>query len=338
MIVPVYDIANCGPRSRFVANGKLVHNSDSINFQNLPSRDKLKKTLKNSIRAPDSYTLINCDSSQIEARILAWLAGQNDIVEAFAQRRDVYCEDATKAFRRLITKADVMERFVGKTMRLGLGFGTGAAKLQHTLLTSPPGADLPLETCKGFVQVFRAENSKIVDLWAEGDRLLDVLASWPEGRLPFYFGQHGCLKILPDGIHLPNGLTIRYSNLRKETKPGDRRASWVHDSRKGPVHIWGGTVVENVVQALARIVVGQQMLEIQQAGYPVALTVHDAAVCAVPTSKLQQALTEITSIMSRPRPWTPGLPVACEATYGASYGGCQPAEEWAKRGGYLCAA
>jgi len=61
--------------------------TDKVNFQNLPSRDKKKKTLKNAICPPDGYMVINCDSSQIEARILAWLAGQDDVVKQFAQRR-----------------------------------------------------------------------------------------------------------------------------------------------------------------------------------------------------------------------------------------------------------
>jgi DNA polymerase len=80
-------------------------------------------------------------------------------------------------------------------------------------------------------------------------------------------------------------------------------------------------MVENIVQALARIIVGEQMLQINKRYRPV-LTVHDAAVCVVPTSELQDALVYITSIMSTPPAWAAGLPVACEAKYGQSYGEC----------------
>ena len=84
MRVPVYDIKNCGPRHRFVANGKLVHNSDSVNMQNLPR----KSPIKTAIEAPEGYLFCDCDSSQIEARTLAWIAGQQDLVEFFEKNND----------------------------------------------------------------------------------------------------------------------------------------------------------------------------------------------------------------------------------------------------------
>lgn len=115
MRVPVYDIKNCGPRHRFVANGKLVHNSDSVNMQNLPRISPLKK----AILAPEGYVFIDSDSSQIEARTLAWLAGQDDLVTAFANGEDVYCIMASGIYGRDITKAEPTERFVGKTVILG---------------------------------------------------------------------------------------------------------------------------------------------------------------------------------------------------------------------------
>jgi DNA polymerase I-like protein with 3'-5' exonuclease and polymerase domains len=80
--------------------------SDKVNFQNLPSRDKKKKALKNAVVAPDGHFVINCDSSQIEARVLAWLAGQNDVVEQFAKGEDVYSLFATKIYGRPISKAE----------------------------------------------------------------------------------------------------------------------------------------------------------------------------------------------------------------------------------------
>ena len=290
---------------------------DKVNFQNLPTRDKRKKTLKNSISAPDGYTLINCDSAQIEARVLAWLAGQDDIVEAFRQGRDVYCEDAERVYKRPITKADVMERLVGKTMRLGLGFGTGAIKLQHTLKTGSIRVDLPITECKYIVGVFREANDKIVDLWAEGDRALQDMMSWPNGKIPYYFGKGECVSITSAGIHLPNGLFITYNNLRLEQ--GVKGGEMFHDSRSGPIKIWGGTLVENIVQALARIIVGEQMLEIAEKT-KIALTVHDAALCVVPDAEVEYALPYITEVMSTPPTWGAGIPVACEAKVGKTYG------------------
>jgi DNA polymerase len=85
------------------------------------------------------------------------------------------------------------------------------------------------------------------------------------------------------------------------------------------ISIWGGSVVENVVQALARIIVGEQMIEINKKYRPV-LTVHDAVVNVVPETEVEEALSFITSTMSTPPIWATGLPVACEANHGASYG------------------
>ena len=116
--------------------------SDKVNFQNLPSRDIKKKALKNAILPPDDHVILNVDSSQIEARILVWLAGQDDVVEQFRKGEDVYSNFASKVYNKKIDKRNKTERFVGKTCILGLGYGTGWSKLQHTLETQPPSAEL----------------------------------------------------------------------------------------------------------------------------------------------------------------------------------------------------
>jgi DNA polymerase I-like protein with 3'-5' exonuclease and polymerase domains len=288
---------------------------DAVNLQNLPSRDKKKKALKNSVVAPKGYTVINCDSSQIEARVLAWLAGQTDVTKQFAKGEDVYSIFASKIYKRPISKADPIERFVGKTCILGLGYGTGAAKLRHTLKTQPPGADLSEDDCKDIVDLYRQENDKIPALWNECDLALGHLTAWPTGKKSYAVGEHGVVAITSYGIQLPNGLYIRYPKLESKNR------QYVYHSRRGEVSIWGGAMVENIVQALARIIVGEQMLTLSKRYRPV-LTVHDAAVCVVPTNELQDALVYITSVMSTPPPWAEGLPVACEAKHGESYGEC----------------
>lgn len=294
--------------------------SEAVNFQNLPSRDKKKKALKSSIVAPEGYYIINCDSSQIEARVLAWLAGEEELVEAFANGEDVYCKFASVVYDREITKADPIERFVGKTCTLGLGYGTGAAKLQHTLKTTPPGVDVDDEEAKRLVTLYRETNKNIIKLWNKGDIVLKRLANWGAKDKPIYYGNHKCLKVYKQGIKLPNGLFIRYPNLQYVSYENGN-SGYEYKSRKGDVSIWGGSLVENVVQALARIIVGQQMLEIVKR-YPVVLTVHDAAVCLVKKEEVEEALEYITGVMSTPPSWAEGLPVACEATYSEDYGGC----------------
>jgi len=292
--------------------------SDKVNFQNLPSRDKKKKALKNAVMAPEGYVVINCDSSQIEARVLAWLAGQDDLVEAFAQGKDVYSVFASKIYEREISKANPVERFVGKTCILGLGYGTGALKLQHTLKTSPPGADLTEDECKDIVSLYREMNNKIIELWSDGDKVIKSLADWGKTK-PHYYGKNRCLQINSEGVLLPNGLYIRYPELHYNTD--ESKGQYMYKSRKGPVSMWGGSLVENVVQALARIIVGEQMLKVNEK-YRVVLTVHDAAVVVVKKEELDTALEYVTGVMSTPPDWATGLPVACEAGYGGSYGEC----------------
>jgi DNA polymerase I-like protein with 3'-5' exonuclease and polymerase domains len=288
---------------------------DSINFQNLPSRDKKKKTLKKSIMAPEGHVIINCDSSQIEARVLAWLAGQNDVVSQFANGEDVYSTFATKIYKKPISKDNPIERFVGKTCILGLGYGTGAAKLRHTLKTQPPGADIDEEECKRIVDLYRETNDKIIDLWRECDKAVGHIARWNNEMAEYSIGCHDAVHVNRDGLKLPNGLYIRYPELRLVDK------KMTYTSRKGPVSIWGGAVVENIVQALARIIVGEQMLKLSVRYRPV-LTVHDAAVIVCPIKELDDALAFITQVMSTPPDWAIGLPVACEAKHGLSYGNC----------------
>jgi DNA polymerase len=298
--------------------------SDKVNFQNLPSRDKKKKALKNAVVAPEGHVVINCDSSQIEARILVWLAGQEDVVEQFRNGEDVYSIFASEVYNRPVSKANPTERFVGKTCILGLGYGTGALKLQHTLKTTPPGAVIDDEEAKRIVGVYRDKNDMVIKLWREGDKVIDDLAVWPKDKQgnphkPYYYGKNHCLKVYKSGIRLPNGLMIRYPDLGKDTS--EATTKYVYKSRKGPVSLWGGSLVENVVQALARIVVGQQMLKIKKR-YPVKLTVHDAAVVVVPEAEQEEALAYIVECMSVPPDWCESLPVACEANVGRSYGDC----------------
>jgi DNA polymerase len=293
--------------------------TDKINFQNLPSRDPNKKALKNAIVPPEGYRIINCDSSQIEARVLVWLAGQDSVVKQFADGEDVYSIFASKVYEREITKKDATERFVGKTCILGLGYGTGATKLQHTLATSQPvSVKINSDESERIVRVYRETNDMIPDLWSEADRMLNQMMNTKFTKT-LSFGEHSCVSFDKDGIILPNTLRIRYTNRRRQEM--DSKTKTVYDSRKGTISIWGGAVVENVVQALARIIVGTQMVEINDT-YPIALTVHDAAVVIVPEDEVDQAVRYITNVMSKAPSWATGLPVSCEAKVGASYGEC----------------
>jgi DNA polymerase len=290
---------------------------DSVNFQNLPSRDKAKKALKNAIVPPDGHIVINCDSSQIEARVLAWLAEQESLVAQFANGEDVYSTFASEVYKRPISEANPTERFVGKTCILGLGYGTGAKKLQQTLKQG--GAALTEAECKDIVALYRGLNYRIPELWGDCDAALRQMLYSESAHIRIgRTNSNGINAVWVDtdtGIQLPNGLYIRYPKLRLHEE------RMIYDSRRGPVNIWGGAMVENIVQALARIIVGHQMLRVAER-YSVALTVHDAVVCVVSEAEKDAALQWIIECMSIPPDWAEGLPVACKAKWGHTYGEC----------------
>lgn len=123
------------------------------------------------------------------------------------------------------------------------------------------------------------------------------------------------IKVRSEGIQLPNSLYIRYPDLQWKND------GYVFKTRKGEASLWGGGVVENVVQALARIVVGEQMIRISER-YPVALTVHDAAVCIAPDAELDEAKRFMVEVMSTPPVWGSTIPIACEAKSATRYGEC----------------
>jgi DNA polymerase len=288
---------------------------DKLNLQNL----KRKSPLKKSILAPTGYMIIDSDSSQIEARTLAWLAGQDDLVAAFDRGEDVYCIMASAIYGRMITKADERERFVGKTTILGCGYGMGAAKFKAQLQTF--GVTITLDEAQNIINVYRKTYPKITELWkAAGNTLKAILANQTT-----MLGRNGILKVDgTQGILLPNGLRLKYPNLRlRQDEEG--KTELVYDTKKGraviPNRIYGGKVIENVCQALARIIIGEQMLAVARK-YKVVLTVHDAIACIVPTEVVATAVEYVEMCMRLRPKWGMELPLNCESGYGASYGDC----------------
>jgi len=136
----------------------------------------------------------------------------------------------------------------------------------------------------------------------------------------FDFGRPGVLKTDADeaGVRMPSGLYVRYTDLKGEQ--GEKGIEYTYKIRKGRNYIYGGKVVENVVQGLARCVVGEQMLLIAKRYKPV-LTVHDSVVCCVRTEEAEEAQQYIEACMRVAPDWATGLPVNCESEIGQRYGG-----------------
>ena len=288
---------------------------DKLNLQNL----QRNSPLKHAIIPPDGYMMIDSDSSQIEARTLAWLAEQDDLVEAFDRGEDVYKIMASAIYGKDVSEITKDERFVGKTTILGCGYGMGAAKFQAQLKNF--NVEITLDEAKRIINTYRETYPKITALWKKAGLALEaVLRNSAMG-----LGRDSVLKIEGNnGILLPNGLYLRYPNLRiLQNEEG--KAEMVYDTKRGkatiPNRIYGGKVIENVCQALARIVIGEQMLLIAKK-YKVVMTVHDAIACIAPTPEANTA-QEYVEMCMRVRPkWALELPLNCESGYGKTYGSC----------------
>ena len=286
---------------------------DKVNLQNLPRKSPLKKAML----APAGYTFIDCDSSQIEARTLAWLAGQDDLVDAFTRGEDVYKIMASRIYRKPVEDVEEAERFVGKTTILGAGYGMGAAKFQAQLKTF--GVPLPLQTCEFIINVYRETYPKIPALWRQGQDAIQAMLSGATSPL----GKDGVVLVNALGIRLPNGLYLKYPNLR--VVMGDKgKPEFVYDQKRGraiiPNRLYGGKLIENVCQALARIIIGEQMLMISRR-QKVAMTVHDAVGSIVPDADAEEGRAFVEACMRVQPKWATGLPLNCESKMGKSYGG-----------------
>lgn len=294
---------------------------DKINLQNLPRGGELRK----SIKAPKGHLLVASDSAQIEARVVAWLAGEKDLVQDFKQNVDIYSKFATEVYGYQVQKAShPTERFVGKTCILGLGYGMGAEKFKGTLKIGMAGmsVDIPLSEAQRVVKLYRGMYPFIEKLWRQGQEALEAMVAGHEYDL----GVAIKLKCKDNKIYLPNGMYVNYPNLRKSGN------EFLYDSRYGPNKIYGGKVIENVVQALARIVVFDQMAKIDQAfrkldtparRHKVCLTVHDEIVAVVPKDYVEEAQHFMGKMMLQTPSWCPDLPVSFEADSGESYGDCK---------------
>tara|TARA_R110002012_G_scaffold14943_4_gene60648 strand:+ start:142 stop:1968 length:1827 start_codon:yes stop_codon:yes gene_type:complete len=289
---------------------------DKINLQNLPSRGPNGKKLKQSIIAPAGHTLIDCDSSQIEARVLAWLAGQDDLVDQFDRGEDVYKYMASSIYSVPADAVSKDQRFVGKTTILGAGYGMGAPKFQHQLMTF--GFDIELKEARRIIRVYREANDAISSLWhAAQDMLKDL-----HNKSPAKVGRAGVLRVDVDktAIILPSGLPMYYHGLFAEIE--DNRPQYYYKTRRGPNKIYGGKVVENVCQAVARCIIGEQMLRIAKK-YKVVLTVHDSIVACVKDEEVAEAQAYVEECMRWKPDWADGLPINCESGTGKSYGDCE---------------
>jgi DNA polymerase len=308
------DIAKRGrmpvPLKYYAAHTGRWGGDDKVNLQNLPARGNNAGKLKSAIRAPKGYILIDADSSQIEARTVAWLAGQTDLVDAFEKGEDVYKIMASAIYVKPIEEITKEERFVGKTTILGAGYGMGAVKFQAQLKVF--GVEVDEDEAKRIIDVYRQTYSEIPSLWKQAQSALDAILTDRTAELGAYpevLSVEGSA-----GIRLPSGLFLRYPELTK-----DSDGQYAYKTRAGFTKIYGGKVIENVCQAVARCIIAEQMLKIGKK-YQVVLTVHDAVACIAPAGEREEAVKYVEECMRWRPDWCKDLPLNCEVGYGESYG------------------
>lgn len=296
--------------------------SEKLNVQNF----KKGSAMRTAIEAPPGKKIGVADSSNIEARMLATWAGQTDLVLQFANKEDAYLKFAMEIYQRPLTKKDnPLERFVGKTGILGLGYGTGANKLQHTLHVGQGGVsvDLDIQSCVSIVQKYRSLNMNIVELWERvGYALETVMVS---GGDPITIGQNGINVVFIEGaVILPSGRVLQYPNLHFEDgfdPQGRPRRELVYGyGRFVGTRIYKTKLVENIVQALARDVVAYQLLEVSRVVEKIAMFTHDEIVFVHDEDTIQEAFDSVIGIMSAPpQPWATMIPLAAEGGIAKNY-------------------
>jgi DNA polymerase I-like protein with 3'-5' exonuclease and polymerase domains len=324
-----------------------------LNLQNLKRGSFLRK----AICAPEGYTLVVCDLSQIEPRVLAYLADYQPLLNIFASGEDAYAAFGAQMFGipGLNKKDHADLRQSAKSALLGCGYGMGWASFSAQLLTgflgAPPtrydkafakqlgvtatdvadfiGWERNLEmmaniprTCtddellvhcvsaKKIIDIYRAKSREVVSFWDLCGGL--IKHSLAEGNEY----QYKCLTFAKESIRLPSGLSLKYPELTG-TSDEKGRLQWHYNVDKKK--LYGGKVVENIVQAVARCVMTDGMLRIQKR-YSCVLTVHDEVVVLVPEDEAKEAEQWVLEQMVQDPPYMKGIPLDAETGCNKRYG------------------
>jgi hypothetical protein len=291
---------------------------DGANWQNFKRGSDIRK----AIMAPEGFLLCPLDLSQIECRMLNWLAGQHDVIERFQNGEDPYIGIASQAYGFPVTKAHVAERGTGKQLELSCGFQAGAETIRNTarlgIYGPPVSIDLP--TALRWRDLYRDTHPAVVDYWKTAGRMIARLA----GGDPLEWGP---MLIRDKKIYGPGGTMLNYETLEfhvpgpdEKVREYERDGYWRLRNRHGWTRLYSGKLVENVVQWLARIVLSQAMLNIRALGYRIVNCTHDEALVLVPRDGRENEHRVILLAEMRRSPvWAPDLPLDCEGELSERY-------------------
>jgi DNA polymerase len=317
--------------ARELVKGHKVESLKLI-YGNVP--DTLSQLIRTALTPSQGNLFVDADFSAIEARVVAWLAGQTDTLDVFRSGKDIYCATASRMFGVPVEKNGVNKglRQKGKIATLALGYGGGKGALINmgALKQGLNEDELP-----DIVNRWRAANKRIRDLWyqVENAALECIRTGRPQGVNSLLFsliGEGACqcggrpAELMPQWflcIRLPSGRSLYYSKpFLTPGQYGDAIRYWGMNqtSHKWQViDTWGGKLVENITQAVARDCLAENIERLESAGYPIVFHVHDEVIIDIPKEKAD--LDAVCQIMSQPISWAPGLPLSADGWVGEYY-------------------
>jgi DNA polymerase len=281
--------------------------------------------IRRAVEAPDGWVIVASDAAQVEARLNAWFCGQWDLVEQFANGIDVYAAFASYLFGYEVDKKlHKGPRFIGKTSILQLGYQSAFEKFRRTvfLLSSKDGGTpIELEDTEAMriVSTYRMKYSAISDMW----KTLASVIAWMSNAGDDQQHAIGPIVFRRQEATGPNGLKLYYHNLNYSYNA----QQWFYEYGGRTFNIFGGKLLENVIQFLARIAIMEAALRIQRRlGLIVRFVhqAHDELVYLCRPEHISEVTTVVTEEMCRTPDWAPGLPLLGETKTGLSYGTMEP--------------
>jgi len=313
--------------------------TEGINLQNLGGRGRGKpihpliSQVRQMLKAPDGYIFGIPDYSQIEARILAWFAGQNDLLQTFKEGKSPYSEFATELFQCPVRKPEdtdpepvrkqlAVQYGFGKDAILGCGYGMGTnkfyARCRENVNLRPlfDSGEYDWDFVDKLIKTYRSKYFKIPEFWRKVEKAWKFVTKYPKEvvdllqpycgpappRLKFWYENNATF------IGLPSGRFIRYP-YASVNKQDDLLYRWGH--------LWGGSITENIVQATARDILAEALLRLENAGYNILFHSHDEIICLLSDFTSSKSTTELwlqgmINLMSYVPYWAIGLPISVE--------------------------
>ncbi len=303
---------------------------DKANWQNLkrtdPDNDKVASPLRRSILAPEGFLLGAPDLSQIECRLLEYLAGEWDAIEEFRRGDDPYIALASEFYGCVVTKADKPKRGTGKQIRLSCGYGSGALKFQQTLKlgTYGPPVHLDLSDCQRAVDLYRDQRPGVTRYWKTAGQMIPRLAA---GETI----EWGPMLIKDKLIYGPGGTFIDYTTLeyhRPTQEEIEKRklahfkwnGFWRYKTRNGWQELYHTKLVAETTQWLACVIIKEKMSRLLSMGYRILNTTHDELLVLIPKDGNEKRHRQIILEVMKETPyWLPGIPLEAECDLGERY-------------------